>query len=85
MLMKHFLPILLLSGFFGAQAQRGGGPAFVPDTTVNGVLELLNPRSIEKGIGDQMKWVVEGSEAARVLLANGDRTEYGLRRRVGYG
>jgi hypothetical protein len=78
-MMRHFLPILLLFGSLGAAGQgvKGQGvTVFKADTTINGALILMHPKSIVKTIGDQMKWVIEGSGAPRVLLTNTGRTEY---------
>ena len=69
-MMRQYLPILLLLGSLGVKGQ------FKPDTTINGVLILGHPRSIVKTIGDQSKWVKEVGRGPRSVIANIGRTEY---------
>jgi len=49
---------------------------FVPDTTINRVLKLLNPQSILGCIGNQRDNLIEDENAARVQLSNKHRKEY---------
>jgi len=49
---------------------------FIPDTTINNELKLVNSKSIEKAIGNQSGKLVDDEKASRIQLANVNNDEY---------
>lgn len=78
-MMKHLLlTILLLFCILSVSAQKASPKrtTWVPDTSVNGLLKLLDPGSIREKLGDQHGKLTEDEGPDRIQLANGSRTEY---------
>jgi hypothetical protein len=59
-----------------AQTNRPNSNKFIPDTTINFVLKLLNPASIRKVIGSQAGKMIQDEKPTRVQLTNRSGKEY---------
>ena len=70
------LSYISLSNFAFGQNNLLNKKAFVPDTTINSVLKLLNAGSIRRSIGDQRAKMIEDEKAVRVQLISKRGNEY---------
>jgi hypothetical protein len=79
MMMKHMLlTILLLFCILAVSAQKASPKrtTWVPDTSINVSLKLLDPASVREKLGDQHGKLTEDEGPDRIQLANRNRTEY---------
>ena len=78
MMKYRLLTILLLCCILTARGQKDRlrRHNWVPDTSVNGSLKLLDPASIREKLGDQHGKLTEDEGPDRIQLANRSRTEY---------
>jgi hypothetical protein len=68
--------LVFLVNFSFGQKHQSNSRGFLPDTTVNFVLKLLNPPSIRKAIGSQAGKIIEDEKPTRVQLTNKSGKEY---------
>ena len=77
---KHILSLVLCMCFIfsyaSGQTGRLNSNKYIPDTTVNFVLQLLNPASIRKAIGSQAGKMIQDEKPTRVQLTNKSGKEY---------
>jgi hypothetical protein len=78
MMKYRLLTILLVCCMLAARGQKASlwRQTWVPDTSVNGSLKLLDPASIREKLGDQHGKLIEDEGPDRIQLANRSRTEY---------
>ena len=76
--MKFVLNLLLLSSFIVSDAQNlhSKENTFIPDTTINKKLILLNSQSIERNIDDQTDKLIQDEAPSRVQFTNKRNSEY---------
>jgi len=68
---------LLLTVCFHVPAQdKPAKKPFIPDTTVNGKMKLMNAPSIRRYMGDQSGKLIEDENASRIQFANSGANEY---------
>ena len=70
------LNCFLLGNYVFGQNDLSNQKRFVPDTSINSVLKLLNPASIRIAIGDQKTKMIEDEKAVRVQLTNKRGNQY---------
>jgi hypothetical protein len=74
-IIKLLLAILICPGAF-SQKKSSITRDFIPDTTINRKLILLNYKSIVENIDSQEGKLIEDEKASRVQFANKDNTQY---------
>jgi hypothetical protein len=62
--------LIFLVNFTSGQKRQAFGKSFLPDTTINSVLKLLDPSSIRKSIGNQRSKMIEDEGPVRVQITN---------------
>jgi hypothetical protein len=62
--------LIFLVNFSSGQKRQPNSIGFLPDTTINSVLKLLDPSSIRKSIGDQASKMIEDEGPVRVQITN---------------
>jgi hypothetical protein len=65
-----FLISICISNFAICQDNTPDTKTFIPDTTIDAVLKLLNPRSIRKAIGDQRARMIDDDKGTHVQLVS---------------
>jgi hypothetical protein len=70
------LSYIVINNFAFGQNDLLNKKPFIPDTTINSVLKLLNAGSIRRSIGDQTAKMIEDEKAVRVQLINKRGNEY---------
>jgi hypothetical protein len=74
--MKSTFLIMILVFSISSVHSQGSKDSFIPDTTINGRLKVLNSTSIERYLGSQKGMLIEDERASRVQYVNVAKSTY---------